>query len=311
MAACCGDGAGKSARRGSGRKGASSLASGPGATEVALAYGPAIAADQTHPSATLGLVASAGRTELTRAQRSASLRPQGGPNSPKRNARPHCVRGEDWTQLAPGRPPSPRNQFVRPAAGGRSRRGGRRARAASSPALPLAAPVLAYAFLGKPLSALLLRTTTAPPSRWRLPAPVERLETAQETARGPATLAGGAPLLAPFTGRGCAAWQIAVLFDAAGDARPPQWVLDETGSAPLEVDGVPTGPDRAALRAPLALVSPEDLSLDEQGLVRFLRQRGVFLFDGDFVLFEASLPVGAEARVGRASGGGFVLRPAE
>ena len=130
------------------------------------------------------------------------------------------------------------------------------------------------------------------PTRWRLPLPLAAPDAPIAAhAAGPADPRGGL-LTAPFTRRPCLAYEVAVLFDTPGDAWPPIWVLREARSAAFAVGGHEFAADAVALAGP-----PEQIvqpTISEEALSRFLRERGLFATDGQFDLFEAVLPPGAE-----------------
>ena len=129
------------------------------------------------------------------------------------------------------------------------------------------------------------------PTRWRLPLPLadDRAPIATR-AFGPADPRGGL-LTAPFSGRPCLAYEVAVLFDTPNDAWPPIWVLREQRSCAFEVDHRVVEADAAALASPIEQVTAP--TIGEAALSKFLRERGLFLTDGQFDLFEAILPPGA------------------
>ncbi|MBK7825623.1 MAG: hypothetical protein IPJ59_10480 [Nannocystis sp.] len=123
------------------------------------------------------------------------------------------------------------------------------------------------------------------PSRWRVPLPIADPKAGTlRRAAGPA-LASGPLLQAPFTGRACVAYEVAVLFDHPSDAWPPTWVLREMRSCAFEVDGREVGADRATLGAAVEAVERPVMNEDQKR--RFLRERGLFLADGSFDLYEA------------------------
>lgn len=123
------------------------------------------------------------------------------------------------------------------------------------------------------------------PTRWHLPLPL-----VDPTAPTSTRLAGPAepraPLLrAPFSGRLCVAYEAAILFDHPEDAWPPTWVLREMRSVPFEIQGRLVEADRASLVLP---TEPIDAPiLDQTAKQRYLRERGLFLADGRFDLFES------------------------
>jgi len=128
------------------------------------------------------------------------------------------------------------------------------------------------------------------PTRWRLPLPlVAPGATIASQASGKLVPRG--PLLrAPFSGRPCAGYDIAVMFDTPDDAWPPMWVLREMRSCAFEVGGREVAADSVSLTLPLVPVSGPGIS--DEAKQRFLRERGLFLVDGSFDLHEAILEPG-------------------
>jgi hypothetical protein len=128
------------------------------------------------------------------------------------------------------------------------------------------------------------------PTRWRLPLPlVDAKAKTASTVSGTAEPRG--PLLtAPFTGRPCIGYDLAVLFDAPNDAWPPIWVLREMRSCPFEIQGRPVDADAVSLAMPIVPIEKPILT-DEQKR-RFLRERGLFLNDGTFDLHETIIEPG-------------------
>jgi pimeloyl-ACP methyl ester carboxylesterase len=130
------------------------------------------------------------------------------------------------------------------------------------------------------------------PSRWRLPLPLPRKDaTPAKTLRG-RLRARGELLEAPISGRPCIGYEISVLFDVAGDKRPPMWILEEEHTAAFEIEGEVVDTDRATIELPSSLVGgeAEDEEIDEElekKISRFLRQRGLFVSEGDYAVFEA------------------------
>lgn len=123
------------------------------------------------------------------------------------------------------------------------------------------------------------------PTRWRMPLPLaDPTTTHATTTAGPAE-PRGALLHAPFTGRPCLAYEAAILFDHPEDAWPPTWVLREMRSVPFEIRGELVEADRASLLVPIQPIHAP--TLDDAAKQKFLRERGLFLADGKFDLFEA------------------------
>lgn len=151
------------------------------------------------------------------------------------------------------------------------------------------------------------------PTRWRLPLPsIDPAAKIRERISGHLA-PQGALLRAPFTGRPCIGYEIAVLFDTPEDAWPPIWVLREMRSCAFDVRGRAVEADKAWLALPTAPISQP--ALDDDAKAKFLRQRGLFLGDGQFDLFESiiepgrpyelvwpSLPEGAPPMIVPASG---------
>jgi hypothetical protein len=128
------------------------------------------------------------------------------------------------------------------------------------------------------------------PTRWRLPLP--RVDPAAQIAE---RITGhleprDALLRAPFTGRACLGYEIAVMFDTPEDAWPPIWVLREMRSCAFDVRGRAVAADHAWLELPTAAISQP--ALDDEAKAKLLRQRGLFSSDGQFDLFESILEPG-------------------
>lgn len=153
---------------------------------------------------------------------------------------------------------------------------------------------VAYLLGLQPLSVLLQRLTQRErPHRWRLPMPLPESKASPETTlHGKAELVGDA-LSAPFSGRRCIAYAVSVLFDTPGDARPAEWVLQEVAATDLQVGEHRFPGNRLLPNGPLAPVAAADLA-DDLDLSHFLRERGLFISDGDFELFEACIEPGDE-----------------
>lgn len=148
-----------------------------------------------------------------------------------------------------------------------------------------AATVLTHALGRRRLGWSIMARRVQDPTRWRMPVPFadERAGTFKRAA-GPAVATEGL-LRAPFTGRPCVAYEVAVLFDHPQDAWPPIWALREMRACPFEVDGRAVARDHAMLTATTELVAQPVMSVEEKR--RFLRERGLFLADGSFDLYEA------------------------
>ena len=151
--------------------------------------------------------------------------------------------------------------------------------------------------LGKPLSRLLLARTPGGPARWLRPLPVVDQGSDVAATHSGVVRSNADPLVAPFSGRECLAYEIGVVFDADGDAYPPVWVLREVRSRELEVDGVAVEAGQLELELPMSAVA--ELSASNKDLSVFLRQRGLFASDGRFDFFEAIVPAGEAVQLRR------------
>jgi hypothetical protein len=148
-----------------------------------------------------------------------------------------------------------------------------------------AATVLTHALGRRRLGWSIMARQVQDPTRWRMPLPIadDGVKTARRCAGS--AIARDGLLRAPFTGRACVAYEVAVLFDHPGDAWPPTWALREMRSCAFEVDGGEVEKDRAMLTGATELVEKPVMSEEEKR--RFLRERGLFLADGKFDLYEA------------------------
>lgn len=149
-----------------------------------------------------------------------------------------------------------------------------------------AATVLTHAVGRRQLGWSIMARRVQDPTRWRMPVPFADDPAGKFFKRsvGPALATEGL-LRAPFTGRPCVAYEVAVLFDHPTDAWPPTWALREMRSCVFTVDGREVGKDGAMLTAPTELIEQPVMSEEEKR--RFLRERGLFLADGRFDLYEA------------------------
>ncbi|MBN2526706.1 MAG: hypothetical protein JXR76_09950 [Deltaproteobacteria bacterium] len=92
----------------------------------------------------------------------------------------------------------------------------------------------------------------------------------------------------PFSVQPCLGYKVSVLFDVHGDARPPEWVLEESRNAPMTINQQFIAKDKLVFQVTGTLVDASS-SVLEQKCKQFLRQRGLFLEDGDFWFYEAVL----------------------
>ncbi len=99
-------------------------------------------------------------------------------------------------------------------------------------------------------------------------------------------------LVAPFSGRKCAAYEIAVMFDVSGDARPPEWILAEYASSNLQVGQEKVFGSQVIVDVSLEKVSKETFEASGLDIKTFLRKRGLFLTEGDFQFYETVIEDG-------------------
>ena len=97
-------------------------------------------------------------------------------------------------------------------------------------------------------------------------------------------------------------YQVSVLFDVSGDARPPEWVVQESEAVDLSFDGQRIEREKVLLALPGDVVEHSQMT-SSFNPEQFLRERGLFASEGDFIFFEAILPAGAEAKGQRFSSG--------
>lgn len=156
--------------------------------------------------------------------------------------------------------------------------------------LGAAAVGLTHAFGRHGLGRSIMTEKIDNPSRWHIPLPLP-----DPRARPASRLVGhvrptGALLRAPLSGRMCVGYDLGVLFDAPGDAWPPIWVLREVHTGTYEVEGRTISADSTQIALPILPVAAPVLDHDQQA--RFLRERGLFLADGQFDFFEAIVEPG-------------------
>ena len=124
------------------------------------------------------------------------------------------------------------------------------------------------------------------PSRWRLPGGPDA-----GSASGPVAASGtvcaAETLVSPISKTPCVAWRVVVDFDAPGDARPQELVVDECEGGALRVDGQTAAADSYVLEATSARI-PDDY----EPARHYLRTRGLFGNDGHFQIYEAVLREG-------------------
>ena len=147
------------------------------------------------------------------------------------------------------------------------------------------------------------------PHRWHVPYPLPDPDRTPETTYdGLEAHPADDTITAPISGRECIAYELCVLFDAPGDARPPEWSLQEQRAVDIRLGNrLELAFDELYLESPVEEVDapgvigdlddfddPEPLEPDDRfdEIKRFLRQRGLFIADGDFHFFEARIEPG-------------------
>jgi hypothetical protein len=152
------------------------------------------------------------------------------------------------------------------------------------------------------------------PLRWRLPHESALLlpEVDHDAVLRTDIGAAGESITAPLSGRECVAYEVGVLFDTPGDSRPAQWVLREQRATDVVIDGETIDSGQIAVDGVPAevpvnkLLEAEALTDDEQQQVdvfrRFLRQRGLFLSDGQYWAYEIVVEPGANCEVAEVEG---------
>lgn len=164
---------------------------------------------------------------------------------------------------------------------------------------------LAYYFLPRPLAVLLLRGQERTPHRWHVPLSLPNPERkASRTLQDIEAQQCGEVLTAPISGRECLAYQVCVLFDVAGDARPPEWVLQEQRSVAIGF-----GDELEVASGSLYFESPvERVDVSDAEVKRFLRQRGLFITEGEFQFYEARLEPGDRVNVADYDAEMYIIR---
>jgi hypothetical protein len=183
---------------------------------------------------------------------------------------------------------------------------------------------LAYYLLPRPLSVWLLQGRQESPHRWHVPLPLPDPDAVPDRTYEESREAtpAGETLTAPISQQECIAYQVCVLFDVEGDARPPEWALQEQRAAPARFgDDLELDPDTMFLETPVEEVetpdavraSREDLEQQTDGasyeeLEQFLRQRGLAMTDGEFHFYEARLEAGDRVDVADHDSEMFTIR---
>ena len=151
--------------------------------------------------------------------------------------------------------------------------------------LGTAATLLTYALGRRRIGRSIMERRVDHPTRWHAPVPLPA-PTATPISRLVGAVRATGPLLrAPFSGRACVGYDVGVMFDAPGDAWPPIWVLREMHACAFEVQGKAIAADSVSIALPFTPVAQPTITPEQKK--RFLRERGLFLVDGQFDLFEA------------------------
>jgi hypothetical protein len=157
--------------------------------------------------------------------------------------------------------------------------------------------VVLRALGGRWLTWLYYRWRPEAPRRWRRPVPIEDRDTPEsERFRGVAR-SRGELLEAPFSYRPCLGYRLLVMFDARGDARPPQAMLDESRVADVEVAGRDLDGAETTLAGSPEPVVVDDETFAGEPLRRFMRRRGMYPQDGELAFFEVLLEPGQGCEV--------------
>lgn len=102
---------------------------------------------------------------------------------------------------------------------------------------------------------------------------------------------------APVSGRECLGYEVTVLFDAPNDLRPPMWVLEEERTVHFTLAGEHAAPDGVTLDLPAQEVANEATGFGNQQVAEFLRKRGLFASEGEYIVFEALIEPGRPYRL--------------
>lgn len=149
---------------------------------------------------------------------------------------------------------------------------------------------------------LLSKVKQTRPYRWRMPMPQPMSNaTVEQKISGIASQTGSA-YRAPFSGRNCLAYRICVLFDTPKDARPPQWVLQEDVCADFRIGEKLIRGDRVTIKRRLKQIPARQFKAAGLDLQLFLRERGLFLYEGEYSLFEAIVDPSDEVTISSFKG---------
>jgi hypothetical protein len=141
------------------------------------------------------------------------------------------------------------------------------------------------------------RLRPAPPLRWRRPVPTETRGTPDTRILSGRAKARGEPIEAPFSREPCLGYRALVMFDAKGDARPPQAMLDESRMTDVQVGSASLEAERTTLAGVPEPVIMDAAGFPDERLRRFMRKRGLFPQDGDLAFFEVRLQPDQDVQV--------------
>ena len=147
-----------------------------------------------------------------------------------------------------------------------------------------------YFFSTRHVAKMLRRFTKVRPIRWYLPVDIRSRSDMAKLPHHDVTghCQGDELLTAPFSGVPCLGYKVSVLFDVHQDARPPEWVVEESRSAPCTVAGETVDTDKLVFHISGHLMNTA--SEENQNKVKlYLRQRGLYLEDGEFWFYESVL----------------------
>ncbi|MCB9640060.1 MAG: hypothetical protein H6728_04580 [Myxococcales bacterium] len=99
------------------------------------------------------------------------------------------------------------------------------------------------------------------------------------------------PLLSPLTRRPCLAYRVEAFLRDPLSTKEQVWMLDEKKSCSFEVGGHVIDGEKVVPCLETKEIQWKDSPLSEEELHIFLRQRGLFWEDGDYLLREAIIPV--------------------
>ncbi|MBN2802301.1 MAG: hypothetical protein JXR91_04315 [Deltaproteobacteria bacterium] len=133
------------------------------------------------------------------------------------------------------------------------------------------------------------------PLRWRFPLLNSNCHSNLNKTND-AEIDGEETLISPFTGTKCLGYKAMVLFDIEGDARPPEWVLAEVVCNDININGSKFSGAKIMLDMEVKHIDIETVQ-PQFDFKTYLRQRGLFLYDGNFIPFETVIKKGDKYQV--------------